>query len=114
VVTAGDPGSGLTPSETPATAFEVATSASSVGGTALRVVPEDGGSSAARVGAAEQAAAEEGWGAFGGSGRVPDKEEPEALDLLALAGGSVYKRVIPLGIGAVVVAAVVVWFVARR
>jgi hypothetical protein len=44
--------------------------------------------------------------------RVPD--EPEALDLLALAGGSVYKRAIPLGIGAVVVAAVVVWFVARR
>jgi carbon monoxide dehydrogenase subunit G len=50
--------------------------------------------------------------------RVPDRfsagDEPEALDLLALAGGSVYKRVIPLGIGAAVVAAVVVWFVARR
>jgi hypothetical protein len=41
-------------------------------------------------------------------------DEPEALDLMALAGGSVYKRAIPLGIGAAVVAAVIVWFVARR
>jgi carbon monoxide dehydrogenase subunit G len=51
--------------------------------------------------------------ASAGAAGVPD-EEPEALDLLALARGSVYKRAIPLGIGAVVVAAVVVWFVARR
>jgi carbon monoxide dehydrogenase subunit G len=42
------------------------------------------------------------------------RHEPEALDLLALAGGSVYKRAIPVGIGVVVVAAVIVWFVARR
>lgn len=41
-------------------------------------------------------------------------DEPAALDLLALAGGSIYKRALPLGIGAVVVAAVIVWFVARR
>jgi len=46
---------------------------------------------------------------------VPAQDaEPAALDLLELAGGSVYKRMIPLGVGAVVVAAVIVWFVARR
>ena len=49
-----------------------------------------------------------------GGGVAPKADEPEALDLLALAGGSVYKRLIPLGVGAVVVAAVIVWFVARR
>jgi carbon monoxide dehydrogenase subunit G len=43
----------------------------------------------------------------------PD-DEPEALDLLGLAGGSVYKRLIPLGIGVAVVAAVIVWVVVRR
>jgi len=50
----------------------------------------------------------------GDPARFSAGDEPEALDLLALAGGSVYKRAIPLGIGAVVVAAVIVWFVARR
>jgi carbon monoxide dehydrogenase subunit G len=46
--------------------------------------------------------------------RVIQSEEPEALDLLAVAGGSIYKRVIPVAVGAVVVAAaVIVWFVAR-
>jgi hypothetical protein len=43
----------------------------------------------------------------------PD-DEPEALDLLGLAGASVYKRLIPLGIGVAVVAAVIVWVVVRR
>jgi carbon monoxide dehydrogenase subunit G len=46
--------------------------------------------------------------------RVIRSEEPEALDLLAVAGGSIYKRVVPVAVGAVVVAAaVIVWFVAR-
>ncbi|GAA0470049.1 carbon monoxide dehydrogenase subunit G (CoxG) family protein [Actinoplanes capillaceus] len=44
---------------------------------------------------------------------VKEEAEPEALDLLAVAGGSVYKRLIPVGIGVAVVAAVVIWFVAR-
>ncbi|MEU4162849.1 SRPBCC family protein [Actinoplanes sp. NPDC026670] len=39
--------------------------------------------------------------------------EPEAIDLLAVAGSSIYKRVIPVAVGAVVVVAVIVWFVAR-
>jgi carbon monoxide dehydrogenase subunit G len=46
--------------------------------------------------------------------RVIRSEEPEALDLLAVAGGSIYKRVVPVAVGAAVVAAaVIVWFVAR-
>ncbi|WP_236048956.1 SRPBCC family protein [Paractinoplanes ovalisporus] len=40
-------------------------------------------------------------------------EEPEPLDLLAVAGSSIYKRAIPVAIGAVVVVGVIVWFVAR-
>ncbi|GGN71179.1 carbon monoxide dehydrogenase subunit G (CoxG) family protein [Actinoplanes lobatus] len=44
---------------------------------------------------------------------VKETAEPEALDLLAVAGGSVYKRLIPVGIGVAVLAAVVIWFVAR-
>jgi carbon monoxide dehydrogenase subunit G len=40
--------------------------------------------------------------------------EPEPLDLMELAGGSIRKRLIPVAIGvAVVVAAIVVWRVAR-
>ncbi|MBL7258187.1 SRPBCC family protein [Paractinoplanes lichenicola] len=45
---------------------------------------------------------------------APAPTEPEPLDLLAVAGGSLYKRAIPVAIGAVVVVGVIVWFVARR
>ena len=41
-------------------------------------------------------------------------DEPEPLDLLEIAGGSIYKRLVPLAVGVVVVGAVIVWFVARR
>jgi carbon monoxide dehydrogenase subunit G len=41
-------------------------------------------------------------------------DEPEALDLLAVAGGSIYKRMIPLAVGVVAVGAVIVWLVSRR
>jgi carbon monoxide dehydrogenase subunit G len=40
--------------------------------------------------------------------------EAEPLDLLSLAGGSIYKRLIPLAAGVVVVGAVIAWLVARR
>ncbi|GAA0486689.1 hypothetical protein Ade02nite_10530 [Paractinoplanes deccanensis] len=40
--------------------------------------------------------------------------EAEPLDLLELAGGSVYKRLIPVAVGVVVVGAVIAWVVARR
>ncbi|SNY54432.1 SRPBCC family protein [Paractinoplanes atraurantiacus] len=40
--------------------------------------------------------------------------EAEPLDLLELAGGSIYKRLIPVAVGAVVVGAVIAWVVARR
>ncbi|MCO8271839.1 SRPBCC family protein [Actinoplanes sp. TRM 88003] len=41
-------------------------------------------------------------------------EEPEALDLLAVAGSSVYKRLIPAGVVVAVIIAVIVWLVGRR
>ncbi|GIM90609.1 SRPBCC family protein [Paractinoplanes toevensis] len=41
-------------------------------------------------------------------------EEAEPLDLLSLAGGSIYKRVVPLVAGVVVAGAVIAWLVARR
>ncbi|MDI6097260.1 SRPBCC family protein [Actinoplanes sp. NEAU-A12] len=48
------------------------------------------------------------------TGRFVRSEEPEPLDLLDIAGGSIYKRVIPVAVGVVVAAAaVIVWFVAR-
>jgi len=40
--------------------------------------------------------------------------EPELLDLLSLAGGSLYKRLVPVVAGVVVVGAVIAWLVARR
>ncbi|MET0424972.1 MAG: SRPBCC domain-containing protein [Actinoplanes sp.] len=40
--------------------------------------------------------------------------EPEPLDLLDLAGGSIYKRLVPVVAGVAVVGAVIVWLVARR
>ncbi|WP_436529256.1 SRPBCC domain-containing protein [Actinoplanes sp. HUAS TT8] len=42
-----------------------------------------------------------------------EDSEPEPLDLLAVAGGSVYKRLVPVAVGAVAVA-VVIWLIARR
>jgi carbon monoxide dehydrogenase subunit G len=44
----------------------------------------------------------------------PAADEPEALDLLDLAGSSIYKRLVPIAVGAVVVGAVIAWFVSRR
>jgi hypothetical protein len=102
-----------------------------VNGTAPRTLPALNGSAvvplSSESGGAEVAAGTPAHGPAAGepgttvegdapaSGKfVRVQDEPEALDLLALAGGSVYKRAIPLGIGAVVVAAVIVWFVARR
>jgi carbon monoxide dehydrogenase subunit G len=58
--------------------------------------------------------------AVGAASRVPEKgvnrtAEPEPLDLIDLAGGSIRKRLVPLAVGlAVAVAAVVVFRIARR
>jgi carbon monoxide dehydrogenase subunit G len=45
---------------------------------------------------------------------VPAEEEPEALDLLSLAGGSIYKRLVPVVVGVVIVGGIIAWLVARR
>jgi len=40
--------------------------------------------------------------------------EPEPLDLLGIAGGSIYKRLVPVAVGVAAAVAVIVWLVARR
>ena len=47
-------------------------------------------------------------------GRTAPAAEPEALDLLSLAGGSITKRLVPAVVGLVAVGAVIAWLVARR
>ncbi|MFG2099835.1 SRPBCC domain-containing protein [Micromonospora echinaurantiaca] len=47
------------------------------------------------------------------TGRAEPAAEPEALDLLSIAGGSITKRLVPVLVGLVVVGAVVAWLVAR-
>ena len=42
-----------------------------------------------------------------------DSQEPEPLDLLGIAGGSVYKRLIPVAVGVLVIVAVVVYLIAK-
>ena len=44
---------------------------------------------------------------------VFDTEEPEPLDLLSIAGGSVYKRLVPVVVGLVVIVGVVIYLVAK-
>ncbi|WP_433260846.1 SRPBCC domain-containing protein [Micromonospora vinacea] len=46
--------------------------------------------------------------------RFAPTAEPEALDLLSIAGGSVTKRLVPVLVGLVAVGAVITWLVARR
>ena len=41
-------------------------------------------------------------------------DEPEPLDLLGIAGGSIYKRVVPIVVGVVVAGAVIAWVIARN
>jgi carbon monoxide dehydrogenase subunit G len=41
-------------------------------------------------------------------------DEPEPLDLLSVAGSSVYKRAIPVVVGLVVIGAVIAWAIGRR
>ncbi|MET8310229.1 SRPBCC domain-containing protein [Micromonospora sp. NPDC005173] len=46
--------------------------------------------------------------------RTTPAPEPEALDLLSIAGGSITKRLVPVIVGLVAVGAVIAWLVARR
>ncbi|MEW2427062.1 SRPBCC domain-containing protein [Micromonospora sp. NPDC047644] len=55
-----------------------------------------------------------GVGASGDAVRVAPAAEPEALDLLSIAGRSVTKRLVPVVVGLVAVGAVIAWLVARR
>lgn len=53
-------------------------------------------------------------GSPGGSARVAAAAEPEALDLLSIAGGSITKRLVPVVVGLVAVGAVIAWLASRR
>ncbi|WP_433795081.1 SRPBCC family protein [Actinoplanes sp. CA-252034] len=65
------------------------------------------------VSAAPSSAAPASGAPVSATERTLQSEEPEAIDLLAVAGSSLYKRIVPVAVGAVVAAAVIVWFVAR-
>jgi len=52
--------------------------------------------------------------ASAGGERAIESAEPAPIDLLDVAGGSIYKRVVPVAVGvAVVAAAVIAWFVGQ-
>jgi carbon monoxide dehydrogenase subunit G len=65
--------------------------------------------------AAEAAAAAGGAAAPAVSGHrvIVSETEPEPLDLMSIAGSSIYKRAIPVAIGAAVVVAVVIYLIVR-
>ncbi|WP_433352491.1 SRPBCC family protein [Micromonospora saelicesensis] len=71
-------------------------------------------SAAAPSAAAPSAAAPSAAGPSVDAVRVAPTAEPEALDLLSIAGGSVTKRLVPVLVGLVAVGAVIAWLVARR
>ncbi|MCM4082136.1 SRPBCC domain-containing protein [Paractinoplanes hotanensis] len=89
---------------TPATTTPASTSSSTAapGGSAGATT-----SPAVGAGTTSPAAAGTASQAVGGA-------EPEALDLLAVAGSSVYKRLIPLGVVVAVIIAVIAWLLGRR
>ncbi|WP_341716215.1 SRPBCC family protein [Micromonospora sp. FIMYZ51] len=71
-----------------------------------------GGPSAAAVAGRPEAPAAAPAGRT--AARPEPAAEPEALDLLDVAGGSVAKRLVPVLVGVVAVGAVIAWLVARR
>ncbi|WP_233257703.1 SRPBCC family protein [Micromonospora sp. S4605] len=92
----GTPGAGVAPADTP-----VAVPASP--DTPTTLAASAGAATAAKTPAARPASTI-------GAGPAA---EPEALDLLSLAGGSITKRLVPVLVGLVVVGAVIAWLVAR-
>ncbi|MFI6244323.1 SRPBCC family protein [Micromonospora sp. NPDC050795] len=77
--------------------------------------PQPGASSPdAPSGVAPSGVAPSDVGPSGDAVRVAPTAEPEALDLLSIAGGSVTKRLVPVVVGLVAVGAVIAWLVARR
>ncbi|MET7376370.1 SRPBCC family protein [Micromonospora arida] len=75
------------------------------------ISPPQPSASAAAASASASASAVE---SPGGSTRVAAAAEPEALDLLSIAGGSITKRLVPVVVGLVAVGAVIAWLASRR
>lgn len=93
-------------SDAPAVAAQVAAASSASASAA--------GEDAAPASAAGETTAPTAPAATTTVARKIESAEAEPLDLLEVAGGSIYKRLIPVAVGAVVVVgAVIVWFVAR-
>jgi len=84
---------------------------SSAGATAAGLSP--GGPGSGGLAATESVVNGLASGASGRAEFVPS-EEPEALDLMSLAGGSIYKRLVPVAVGVVAVGAVITWLIVRR
>ncbi|MEU4420080.1 SRPBCC family protein [Actinoplanes sp. NPDC024001] len=97
---------GAVPQASGATADAPASSAAAASSDApaSSVVPASSAAPASSVAPASSAAPVE---------RKIESAEPEALDLLDIAGKSIYKRVIPVVVGVAVAAAVIVWVAAR-
>ncbi|MEU7971346.1 SRPBCC domain-containing protein [Micromonospora sp. NPDC049089] len=76
--------------------------------------PPDASSPVAPSPVAPSGIASSAVGPSGDAVRVAPTAEPEALDLLSIAGGSVTKRLVPVVVGLVAVGAVIAWLVARR
>ncbi|MFC5923932.1 SRPBCC family protein [Micromonospora vulcania] len=88
---------------------EPAPSASASGGPEL-----DPAASAAPPTTAPPAVGSATAGPSAAANRATPAAEPEALDLVSLAGGSITKRLVPVLVGLVVVGAVIAWLVGRR
>jgi uncharacterized protein len=66
------------------------------------------------VEAGEPAGATLAAGQPAGSGqRSAGTDEPEALNLLGVAGGAIYKRAMPIAVAVVIIIAVVIWLIVR-
>lgn len=73
-----------------------------------------GAPSATTINGASHASAVKAPSAPAARTSIAPQPEPEPIDLLSVAGSSVYKRLIPLGAVVVVIVAIIAWLVGRR
>jgi uncharacterized protein len=93
--------------------YDEAAGAASGAATGAARAASGGAAGAASDGAFAGASGGAAGGAAAGSRTVGAQAEPEPVDLVKLAGGTVAKRVVPL-VGAVIVIALVIWYLIKR
>ena len=98
------------PTAPPATSAPPAPTASP----AASAAPADSAPAAAATAGTSLPAQVSGAAVVSGTPARSAVAEPEPLDLLDLAGGSIYKRAVPVVLGVAMVGAVVIWLVSRR